>query len=146
MQYAELTERAVDGLSCRTSHAEAGQDIGALWEKVAASGLLEGHGRAVAVYHDYDVGPEGYQVTVTVGREASGDAVPEGAQRVRVPTQRCAVWKTDGSVPEVVAVWQKVWEQWPDGGPRSFGADVEIWEQSADGKPHAATVYVGVRG
>ncbi len=146
MKNTDLTARVVHGLSVRTSHATAKDDIGPLWAKVAASGMLQGHAEAVAVYHDYEVRPDGYECTVTVGFEAKPDAVvPEDMTRVEVPAQRCALWETDGSVEQVVAAWQDVWVQWPDGGPRSFGADVEIWEQGPDGKPQRARVYVGVR-
>ena len=146
MKHADLTARVVHGLSVRTSHATAKDDIGPLWAKVGASGMLEGHAEAVAVYHDYEVRPDGYECTVTVGFEAEpGADTPETMARVEVPAQRCALWETDGSVEQVVAAWQDVWTQWPDGGPRSFGADVEIWEQGPDGKPKRAQVYVGVR-
>lgn len=146
MENAELTARVVQGLSCRTSHATAKDDIGPLWAKVGASGMLHGQRQAVAVYHDYEVRPDGYEVTLTVGLEVDpGTAVPEGMARVEVPAQRCALWETDGSVEQVVAAWQEVWTKWPDGGPRSFGADVEIWEQGPGGVPSGARVYVGVR-
>ena len=146
MEHTQLTARVVHGLCCRTSHATAKDDIGPLWAKVAASGVLEGQQQAIAVYHDYEVRPDGYEVTVTVGLEVDADAaVPEGMARVEVPAQRCARWKTDGSVEQVMGAWQEVWAQWPDGGPRSFGADVEIWEQGPSGTPSGAQVYVGVR-
>ncbi|MEM6294357.1 MAG: effector binding domain-containing protein [Myxococcota bacterium] len=146
MKTSHLSARSVLGYSRRISHATASDDIGPLWAKVGASDLLRGQSRAVAVYHDYTLQPGGYEVTVTVGREVDADeAVPYGLTRVDVPDQACAVWTTDGSVEEVVAAWGEVWEQWPDGGPRSFAADVEVWEQGPDGKPRAAQVYVGVR-
>ncbi len=146
MNTTRLPARSVLGYSCRTSHATAAADIGPLWAKVGASGILEGRSRAIAVYHDYTVLPDGYDVTVTVGREVdAGEPTPEGLERVDVPEQACATWTTDGSVEQVVAAWRTVWEQWPDGGPRSFGADVEVWEQGPDGKPASALVYVGVR-
>ncbi len=147
MEPAELPPRTVHGVSCRTGHADAARDIGALWERAGTAQLLGRGSTAVAVYHDYTVRSDGYDVTVTVGYEASADtALAPGLDRVEVPGQRCARFDTDGSIDQVVAVWQQVWQQWPDGGPRSFAADVEIWHQGPDGRPQSAEVYVGIRG
>ncbi len=146
MKHAELDARVVHGLSIRTSHATARDDIGPLWGRVAAAGILDGKAQAVAVYHDYEVRPDGYEVTLTVGSDAAtSDDVPAGLVRVEVPAQRCAVWETDGSVEQVVAAWQDVWARWPDGGPRSFAADVEIWTHGSGDVAQMALVYVGVR-
>lgn len=149
METRELKAHVVRGCSCRTSNTTASTDIGALWERAGSTGAISG-ATAIAVYSDYKLLPDGYEVTVTVGMErasAEGRSTPPaGFVDVDVPAQHCALFETDGSIPQIVAAWEEVWRRWPDGGPRSFAADVEIWHQGPDGKPHAAEVLVGVRG
>ncbi len=98
------------------------------------------------IYHQYVVGHGQYDVTVTVGRAASAaEAVPEGLSLVEVPAQRCSFIPTDGTIPAVREGWASVWERWPDGGARSFVADVEQWKMGPDGRPASADIFVGLK-
>ena len=145
-QESDLAPILVLGVSCRTNDEDATRDIGALWARAGALGLLSSGPEAFAVYSDYVVENGHYEVTVTVGRSARpGEAVPEGLTLVEVPAQRCSLIRTDGSIPSVQQGWASVWQRWPDGAARSFVADLEQWKMGADGRPASADIFVGLK-
>ncbi|MDF2697547.1 MAG: Integron-associated effector binding protein [Labilithrix sp.] len=142
----DLSRMYVLGVSCETNNADAMKDIGELWARAGAAGLLSGSAHAWAAYHHYELKNGGYAVTVTVGRAATADeAVPEGLARIDVPAQRCMHIATNGSIDAIRDAWSEVWGRWPDGGPRAFAVDVEHWQMGPDGRPASADVYVGLR-
>ena len=131
------------GVSCATDETSATQDIGALWGRAIGAGLGAQH--MYAVYRGYQLRPGGYTVEVVVGRIAApNEALPHDCITVEVPAQAAHHVVTDGSVEGVQRAWAGIWSQWPDGGPRTFVADLEHWEMGSDGKPQRAEVFVGV--
>lgn len=142
----DLSPMHVLGVSCRTNDQDATRDIGPLWARAGALGLLSTGPEAFAVYHQYVVENGHYEVTVTVGRAArAGEVVPEGLTLVEVPAQHCSRIRTDGSIPSVQEGWASVWKRWPDGAGRSFVADLEQWKMGADGRPASADIFVGLK-
>lgn len=132
------------GVSCTTNETAAMHDIGALWGRAVGAGLAGQH--MYAVYRGYQLRPGGHTVEVVVGRMAApGEPTPPGCVAVDVPAQLAHHVVTDGSIEGVQRAWADIWEQWPDGGPRTFVADLEHWEMGSDGKPQRAEVFVGVR-
>lgn len=145
-QKHDLSPMHVLGVSCRTSDTEATRDIGALWARAGALGLLSSRPEAFAVYHQYVVENGHYEVTVTVGRAARADqVVPEGLSLVEVPAQHGSIIRTDGNIPSVQQGWASVWTRWPDGAARSFVADLEQWKMGADGRPASADIFFGLK-
>lgn len=139
-----LCSTQIAGLSCRTNHERAMQDIAALWEEVRAAGLLAHCTEAWALYHDYQLTSGGYEVTVTVGASVMANSKQSGSV-LTVPPQSCVRLSTDGSIAQVADAWQKVWTMWPDGGPRTFVMDAERWILGPNGTPTSADIFVGVR-
>jgi predicted transcriptional regulator YdeE len=127
----------INGVSIETDDAHAFADIGALWAKAGAAGVLRG-AEAWAIYDRYSVNGGGYRVRVTVG-----GAAPDGM--VVAPAQKVWHLVTDGSIEALRDAWARVWKRWPDGGARAFVADVERWEMGEDGAPKRAEIFVGVR-
>jgi predicted transcriptional regulator YdeE len=145
-----LEAMQIIGVTGTTNETSAFADIGALWAQAATSAAFGDSEEAYAVYHDYAMRPGGYTCRVTIGRKAAiGEAVPPGASSVIVPKQDCVVVPTDGSIPQVQKAWADLWSRWPDGGPRTFIADLEIWRMGPKSAPPgtmlAADIYIGVR-
>ena len=132
------------GVTCVTNETSASNDIGALWGRAMGAGLGAQH--MYAVYRNYHLRSGGFSVEVIVGRIAAPhEPVVAGCITVDVPAQVAHCVVTDGSVVGVQRAWSDIWAQWPDGGPRSFVADVERWQMSSDGNPQRAEVLVGLR-
>lgn len=131
------------GLSCTTSHATAGTDIGALWAAARAAKFLTIGASIWAAYHSYAEG--GSRYTLTIGRGAQADeVVPDGQSQVAVPEQQWHHDATDGSIGDLQRVWGAIWARWPDGGPRTFQVDLERWTMAPDHSTQA-DIYTGVR-
>jgi predicted transcriptional regulator YdeE len=144
----QLAAHTIIGPKCTTNETTAMQDIGALWAAAIAAGF--GAPTMYAVYRNYHVRPGGHTVEVVVGRlatvgEIAGDVPGPGAQVVTVPAQHCHHVVTDGSVADVQRAWAHIWAQWPDGGPRSFIADLEHWVLGSNGQPQRADLFIGLR-
>lgn len=113
----------VVGHAAPTSHDTAAADIGALWAKVQATGMLEGTD-AWMIYDQYEGGP--YRA-VLGKRIAPSEPTPEGLVRLEVPAQEGVSIRCPAEPSALVKTWETVWGHWPDGGPRAFTADVEHW-------------------
>lgn len=144
----QFAAHTIIGPHCTTNETTAMQDIGPLWAAAIAAGF--GAAEMYAVYRNYELRQGGYTVEVIVGRlananEVAGHGVSKDAVVVAVPEQRCHHVETDGSIADVQRAWAKIWGQWPDGGPRSFVADVEHWVLGSNGQPQRADLFIGLR-
>ncbi len=148
----QLSAHTIIGPHCTTNETTAMQDIGALWAAAIAAGF--GAPDMYAVYRNYQVRPGGHTFEVVVGRlatvgeiasEIAGEVIGQGACVVAVPAQHCHHVVTDGSIADVQRAWAHIRAQWPDGGPRSFIADLEHWVLGSNGQPQRADLFIGLR-
>ncbi len=141
---SKINSLRIIGVACATNETAGMQDIGALWGQAMSTGL--GAQDMYAVYRSYQLHRGGFTVEVVVGRIAAlQEEPPPGCIAVDVPAQVAHSVVTDGSIAGVQRAWADIWAQWPDGGPRSFVADIEHWQLGHDGKPQSAEVLVGLR-
>lgn len=127
------------GYSARVEKARASEQIGALWQQAAQSGLFERAQATYGAYYAYeDRFANAYRVLVGV----ESDAEPaEGQDVVEVPPGDFAVFEDEGAPIEMARqMWQHVWTKW--GGTRQFAVDFERYEGGPD---HAAvSLFIGV--
>ena len=132
----------IAGFSTRTTHARAGLDIGPLWGRASAEGVLGSNSQPVAAYYDYDPDSDAY--TALIGVELQPDqAAPEGLEVVEVPAQTCLVDEAPAEIAAVGAWWSGLWQRWPDGGPRRLAVDLERW-MGGMGPEHRVQFEIGV--
>ncbi len=110
------------GISIVTSETSAPMDIGALWQKAGAAGVLRFDAANYGVYTDYENGRAG-AFRVVVGSES--DVEPsEGQVVVEIPEGSYRVVEDEGKVSDIVAkAWQRVRSNWDE--DRTFVVDYE---------------------
>jgi predicted transcriptional regulator YdeE len=133
----------VVGLTAKTNHLNAMKDIALMWHRAASFGLLH-QADAYAVYHDYQLIPGGYEVSVTIGRKAdSSQACHDDCRLISIPEQHCIQIETNGTIAQIQDAWGTVWRAHHD--KRNFQYDVEHWVMNAQGEPIRADIFVGVK-
>lgn len=127
------------GISVTTSEATAPQDIGGLWGKAAASGVLRGDDYNYGVYCDYEKGRRG-SYRVVVGSESEAEPL-DGQVVIEIPAGPYEVIEAEGAVEEIVgAAWQQVWKNWEE--RRTFAVDYERYLGAPEHSKFG--LYIGV--
>ena len=117
----------IAGYPVLTSHATAAEDIGALWAKVQASGLLAD----AEPWMIYDQYRDGTYRALLGKRLEPGEATPEGLLRLELPAQEGVSVRSPAEPEALIETWETIWSHWPNGEHRAFVADIEHW--SSDG-------------
>ncbi|HVR54686.1 MAG TPA: effector binding domain-containing protein [Pseudorhodoferax sp.] len=134
------------GVELRTCNEEAAQTIPAFWQRLTASGVLQGIAQRsgdalLAVYTHFEHAGRSNQglYSLIVGAPVPADAaVPAGMVRAVVPASRRAVFPVAHGQPEQVgAVWQQVWDARQL--PKTYIADFERY-----GSDGSIAVFVGI--
>lgn len=128
-----LEARAVRIVGCGgvIDKAQAPAQIGALWQRAVAAGVVRPDAPSYAVYTDYE-DRLATRYRVVVGGESDAEAGP-GQEVVEIPAGRFAVFEATGAPAEVAGqLWNCVWTQWSDRDRRSFAVDYERYVGSPD--------------
>ena len=122
MKQQQEKQIRIVGISVVTSETSAPMDIGTLWQKAGAAGVLKFDAANYGVYTDYENGRAG-AFRVVVGSES--DAEPgDGQVVVEIPAGAYRVVEDEGKVPDIVTkAWQQVRSNWED--DRTFTVDYE---------------------
>ena len=129
------------GISGEIEKEQAPEQIGLLWQRAAAAGLLRPGQAAFAAYYGYrDRLANRYRVLV--GIESDDD--PEADQEALViPAGAYATFEEEGPAIEAAQrLWRHVWTRWGQRDTRRFDIDLERHEGPLD---HArVSLLIGV--
>ena len=160
-QQAQLTEKKLAGITCRTSNAiisasdPANNPIALTVQQYLTRNIPEALAERIApgttygVYTHYESDVNG-EYTYFIGEEvASFSAVPEGVETLVIPAQTYAKFTNHpGPMPAVcIDMWTKIWKQTSTalGGERAYIADFEVYDERSRAQDNAVLdIYIGI--
>lgn len=119
------------GVSGMVEKDAAPQQIGELWQRAAAAGLLRPDRPAFAAYYDYE-DRLANRYRVLIGLEGDDEPGPD-QDVVELPAGDYARFGDEGPAVEVTQkLWRQVWTRWSERDRRRFDVDVERHEGGLD--------------
>jgi len=137
----------VVGFKVRTTNEnnQAMQDIGNVWQKVMAGGLLDkvphrSEPNLIGLYYEYEkdhTKPYSFLLGVPVSSFAD---IPAGMVGVEIPEQNYTLFPVEGPMPDrLIATWQKIWQT---ASNRTFTFDFERYDHESFGENPKLDVWI----
>lgn len=140
----ERPAMVIVGIECRTSNANAQQDIPPLWQKFYAENISalvpnKTSNEVVALYCDY-AGDHTQPYSLVIGYPVSStDHLPTGLVAKTIPATSYAAFPVTGEFPQgIVDTWGKVWSTPLS---RTYSGDFELYGENG---PDSAAVYIAI--